>query len=361
VTRDLLPRRLRLLGATMGTFALVAACSASASPSPTGGGGATAAPSGGAPTTAAECEGGYPSGDIRFVIPYSAGGGFDTWARLVAPYLQEHLPNNPNVLVENKSGAGGLVGVTEVYGSKADGYTIAITEPGVLVTSQIAGTTEIDPAQLSGIGRVAVSPEVIVVAGNSEWDSIEAVQEAAKSAPVKMAHGGVAAINVVAFDALGIPWEGVFHEGSSESILSVVRGDSQIAIFPLTSMLESIKAGDVKPLTLVGTKPTGDQPGAAEVADVPTLDEVTGQDGLGGALEQHRIVVAPPGTPECVVGILSDALGASLADPDLAAQADEAGLLPVPADAGETQAIIDNTASTLNGYAELIKEKVIEE
>jgi len=310
-------------------------------------------------TAAAECEGGFPSKDITLIVPYSPGGGFDTWARLVAPIMQKHLPNDPNVLVENKSGAGGLVGVTEAYGSPADGYTMAITEPGILVTSSIAGTTEIDPAQLRAIGRVAVSPEVIVVAGDSEWAGIEEIQAYAKTQPVKMANGGIAAINIVSFDALGLPFESVFHEGSSESILSVVRGDTDISIFTWTSMLDSIKAGDVKPVVLVGTPPTTpEEPGFEEAQGVPTLDEVAGKDGLGAALEQHRIIVAPPGTPDCVVTILSDALQASLTDADLVAQAKAADLLPVPVDAAGTQQIIQNTIDTLNGYADLIKEKL---
>ncbi|MBX3030236.1 MAG: tripartite tricarboxylate transporter substrate binding protein [Chloroflexi bacterium] len=316
----------------------------------------------GSPAVDGDCEGGYPTRDITLVVPYSPGGGFDTWARLIAPFLTRHLPNQVNVLVENRSGAGGLVGVTEVYGAAADGSTIVITEPGILVTSAIAGTTIIDPAQLRAIGRVAVSPEAIVVAAGAPWQDIAAVQEhAATTGFVRMANGGIAAVNVVSFDALGLNWEGVFHEGSSESILSLIRGDTDISIFTYTSLLDNIKAGDVRMLVLVGTQPTSpEQPGFEEAQGVPTLDEVTGQEGLGAALEQHRIIAAPPGTPDCVVDILSDALMASLTDPELVAQARAADLLPVPVDAAGTQAIIENTVTTLNEYADLIREKLSE-
>lgn len=318
------------------------------------------APSGAAGT--ADCEGGYPSRDITLVVPYSPGGGFDTWARLIAPTLSTHLPQPVNVLVENKSGAGGLLGVTEVYGAAPDGQTIVITEPGVLVTSSIAGTTVIDPTQLRAVGRVAVSPEVIVVSAASPWQTIAEVQASiATDGPVQMAHGGVAAINVVAFEALDLPYEGVFHDGSSESILSIIRGDTDIAVFPYTSLLENIKAGELRPLVIVGTPPSDPaQPGYAEAQGVPTLDEVTGQEGLGAALEQQRIIAAPPGTPDCVVGILSDALVATLADPALVAQAAAADLIPAPLDAGGTQAIIDGTVQALGQYADLIRERVSE-
>lgn len=352
--------RLRALTGLLTVGLLITACSSTgASPAPTGTGAMPTATAGSQPTEPPICEGGYPTKDITLIVPYSAGGGFDTWARLVAPFLQKYLPGNPNVLVENRSGAGGLVGVTAAYGSRPDGYTIVITEPGILVTSQIAGTTEVDPARLRAIGRLAVSPEVIVIAANSRWDGIEDVQEYAKTAPLKMANGGLAAINVVSFDALGLPFTSVFHEGSSESILSVVRGDTDISLFTWTSMLGSIEAGDVKPIVLIGTKPTTpDQPGYEEAKDVPTLDEATGIAGIGSALEQHRIIAAPPETPDCVVEILSDALQASLADADLVSQANAARLLPVPVDAAGTQAIIQNTIDTLDQYADLIREKL---
>lgn len=362
-------RRTRMSGSRLGAVLLtafvMAACSGTAAtttpatPAPTVDAPPTTAAA--SPSAAADCEGGFPSKDVTIIVPYSPGGGFDTWARLVAPFMSKYLPNNPNVLVENKSGAGGLVGVTEAYGSPADGYTIAITEPGILVTSSIAGTTEIDPAQLKAIGRVAVSPEVLVISGTSEWDGIEDLQAEGKNRSLKMSNGGIAAINVVTLDALDIPWESVFHEGSSESILSIVRGDTDFAIFTYTSMLEGIQAGDTKPVLLIGTKPTSDeQPGFAEAQGVPTLDEVSGTEGLGAALEQHRIIVAPPNTPDCVVTILSDALQASLADPELVEQAAAAELLPVPVDAAGTQEIINNTITTLNGYSDLIKEALTE-
>jgi len=324
---------------------------------PTQGTQPTAAPP--SPTAAAACDG-FPARDVELVVPYSPGGGFDTWARMVAPYLQKNLPNTVNVVVTNKSGAGGLVGVTEVYGSPADGYKIAITEPGVLVTQQIAGTTEVDPTRLRAIGRFAVSPEVIFIAEENAhgWETIEDVQAYAESQPVIMSHGGVAAVNVVSMQALGLPYTGIFHEGSSESVLSVVRGDGEIAVFTWTSMIEHIQAGDIKPVVIVGTKDPEIMPAYELAADVPSLDEASGQEGLGAALEQHRILVAPPETPDCVIDILSDAFVSAMEDPALVAEAEAAELLPVPLGAEETQQIIQNTYDSLQEYADLIRAEV---
>jgi len=333
------------------------ACGGGASQSP------SSAPPSTSPTTVATatpeptCDP-FPTQDVEFVVPYSAGGGFDTWARLVAPYLEEQLGGDHSVVVVNKSGAGGLVGVTEVYGSEPDGHTIAITEPGILATSQIGGTTEMDVNTIMGVGQIAVDPEMIVVKGDSPWNTIQDVQAAAADGPLLMGTGGLAAINIITFDALDIPFENIVHEGSSEAMLSVIRGDTVITIFPLVTVQEQVASGELKPLLLVGTPRVEGQPGYEESKDVPTLDEVVNQPGIGSALEQHRVIVAPPGTSECVQTALSDALIAALADPDFIAQATEAGRFPVPLTGAEATEVIQNTYTVLEGYADLLKEQL---
>lgn len=312
-------------------------------------------------TTAAadDCDG-YPAQDVVLVVPYNPGGGFDTWARTLAPTLEAKLPNGVNVIVENRSGAGGLVGVTEVFGSDPDGYTMAITEPGVLATSLIAETTDTAFDQMTVLGQLTVAPEVIVIAADSEWETIEDVQAAAADGPLLMATGGVAAVNIVPFDAFGIPWTNVVHEGSGEAMLSIIRGDTDITVFPLSSVEENITSGDMKPLVVVGTPPEPGQPGADAIAGVRTLDEVTGITGIGSALEQHRVLVAAPGTPTCVVDILDEAIGASFQDPEFLDLLNQAGRIPVWEDAATGQAILENTITTLEAYADLLREQLSE-
>lgn len=336
------------LGVAMiaGLCLVLAACGTQ---SPSEAGGATA-------PAADDCDG-YPEGDVDFVIPYGPGGGFDTWVRLVAPALQEEL--GVTVVPVNREGAGGLVGVTEVLSAEPDGYTIVITEPGVLATQQIAGTTEADFSELQAIGRLTVGPEVIVVAGDSDWESIEDVQaDADPNNPFLMASGGIAAINIVAFDELGLPYTDVPHDSSPDALLSIIRGDTHIAVYPLTSVAEGITGGDLRPLVVVGESPAEGQPGADVVEGIPTIDEVTGTDGLGDALAQTRLVALPPGTPDCVVTALDDALANVFADEEFLAQLDEAGFIPVHGSAAVAQDVIDVTFTTLEGYADLLIENL---
>lgn len=313
---------------------------------------------GGASGGAGDCDG-YPSQDVELVIPYGPGGGFDTWGRLIAPVFQEHLPNDVNVVPVNREGGGGLSGVVEVLNSDPDGYAMAITEFGVLATQQLAGSTDADFTELQPIGRITVGPEVIVVSTNSDWESIGDIQaDADESDPFLMASGGIAAINIVAFDALDLPWDNVEHESSPEALLSIIRGDTDIAVYPLTSVQEGIAGGDLRPLVVIGPKPEEGQPGHDEVVDVPTLDEVTGKDGIGNALAQTRVLVVAPGTPSCIVDTLEQAMADTFADADFLAQAEEAGRIVVYGDAATAQQVIDDTYSTLDEYNDLIQENL---
>jgi tripartite-type tricarboxylate transporter receptor subunit TctC len=294
---------------------------------------------------------GFPSTDIEFVVPYSTGGGFDTWARILGPEIERYLPNDVSVVVVNREGAGGLVGVSELFNSEPDGHTIAITEPGTLATAVIGGQTDLDLSQLAGVAQLTVLPEVIVVSGSSEYETIEDVQAAAAAGETILSGtGGLAAINIVAFGALGIPLEHVQHDGSSEALLSIVRGDTAITVFPLTSVAEGITAGDLRPLVVVGGEPSG--PGADTVDGVPLIDDVVEMEGFGAALEQHRIVVAPPGTPECALNIVSDAIELAFAESGFASQLDDAGLVPVFMNAPDTTDLITLTMDTLSQYEE---------
>jgi tripartite-type tricarboxylate transporter receptor subunit TctC len=351
--------RARGAGTLFVALAFVLGGCAATAPTPTSGGATPAATPAATPVATADDCAGYPAGDVTFVIPYGPGGGFDTWSRLVAPKLQAHLPNGVNVIPTNREGAGGLVGVTQVLNSTPDGYTIVITEPGVLATQQIAGTTEANFRELRAIGRLTVGPETIVVAATSDWQTIEDVQADTNEAnPLLMASGGIAAINIVSFDQLDLPYTDVPHDTSADALLSLIRGDTDIALYPLTSVAAGINGGDLRPLVIIGDPPAAGQPNAELAEGVPSLDEVTGNEGIGDALAQTRIVAAPPGTPDCVVAILDQALADVFADEEFLAQLDEAGFIPVHGSAQTAQDVIEITYTTLEGYADLLRENL---
>jgi tripartite-type tricarboxylate transporter receptor subunit TctC len=111
---------------------------------------------------------------------------------------------------------------------------------------------------------------------------------------------------------------------------------------------------------LIGDPPSEGQPNADLVEGVPSLDEVTGTEGIGDALAQTRILATPPGTPDCVIDILDEALAAVFEDEDFLAQLDEAGYIPVHGSSEEAQEVIEITYTTLEGYADLLRENLSE-
>jgi tripartite-type tricarboxylate transporter receptor subunit TctC len=307
----------------------------------------------GAAASNADC-GDFPNKNVELIIPASPGGGNDTWGRLIAAAMEKTLPGQPTVTPVNEPGAGTLLGISEVYGAEPDGYTIGIAEPGVISTSQLAGTTQVDIEKLRFVGRLTMSAEALVVSSKSDWNTLDDVKAAAAEQPLKMAMAGLAAVQVVSLDAVDLPYTTVNHEGSSEAVLSLVRGDSDFAIFTLASLGNDIRNGDVKPVMIIGEKPESGTPGAEEAGEATTLDEVSGEEGLGVALQQHRMLIAPPETPDCVVTALSDSMMAAFEDPEFLEQVEAAEFEPHPLPAAEAQEIAIGVLESLAPYEELL-------
>ena len=303
-----------------------------------------------------ECDG-YPSENIRLVVPYNPGGAMDLWGRFSQQALEASLPNDATVIVDNRPGAGGMIGTTAVYTSDADGYTIGLVDPAQVKTVELQGNSDIDVNTMRAIGRLTLAPEIVVVSAASEAETIEDLQALAAERPLIMSTGGVAAVNIVSFDALEMPFEALNHDGSAEALLALQRGDGDVSVFTLANMIQGIRAGDFRPVLVIGTRPAEGEPGYEEIGQVPTIDEASGQEGLGGSLEQNRMLWAPPGTPDCVVDILSEAMVTGVSDPDFLASVEEAGEFPPsPLNADDAQEIISNISEQLTQYQELLAQ-----
>ena len=326
-------------------------------PSTTGPTAPPASPAAPSPTSAAAACDGYPSRNIEVVIPSSPGGAFDFWGRLIAGGLEEHLPGDVAVVPMNRPGGGQMLGSTEVYNAPSDGYTLLFMEPGRIATAQTLGETDIDVKSFRGIAQVNVQPEVMVIGGQSEWDTVDEVLAASEQSPIRFGHDGLAAVQVLPLEILGIQWQGVLHEGRSEVVLAMARGDVDMMIFAVTSLADGILAAEHKPLLIIGEKPAEGEPGYEAVADTPTFSEQAGSEleALGDALAQHRMLMAPPETPDCVIEILETAALASMEDPDLLQRVEQSDEAVHPRSAGETQQIIDNALDALQPYAELLQ------
>lgn len=112
----------------------------------------------------------YPTDDLRSIVPFATGGGFDAYARLSAPYWEEYL--GTEVVVENVTGGGGVIGTSQVYNAEPDGYTMTIYGPGQGLPPQIARDVGYDLREMSHLGFVTQTPGALVLVSENEvtWD-----------------------------------------------------------------------------------------------------------------------------------------------------------------------------------------------
>ena len=122
----------------------------------------------------------YPARDIVWIVPFSPGGGYDTYARGIIPYLEKYLPRKVNVVVKNIRGAGGVTGVSHLYKSKPNGYTLGYAAyPGMAVV-KMTMDVGFDPGKLTPLAKIAVSPQALFVAGNSPFKSLKDLKRKGK-------------------------------------------------------------------------------------------------------------------------------------------------------------------------------------
>lgn len=284
------------------------------------GGGSDAAAEG------ADCE--IPQ-EISLIVPFGPSGGFDAWGRLLAPAMAERL--GVDVIVENIAGGGGIRGINTVAAGPKDGSQVVIFSAQDVALAQTLGHTEddFDLAEMTLVGGFTEDPQVFLVKADSE---IETIEDLAEQESVLHAGEEISPIEVLTYDAFGIEPQYILHDGKSPVILSIMRGDADVTVGSLSSVLDYMNSGDMKPILYIGEEPTPDLPGHEHVQDAPTPESL-GQEGFGDELVQMRVMAAAAGTPDCVADALSEALAETLEDPEFVERADAAALRVVPIDA----------------------------
>lgn len=303
-----------------------------------------------------ECEG-YPQEDIEFIVPTSPGGGFDAWARMMAPFLEKYLAGDASVVVRNLPGAGMMRGVSEVYSAEPDGSTIMLTKFESMAANHLLGQVPFGLDEFTWLGQVTEDQVVFFVGPNSDVATMADLTEASqRGEPIRHASREASAIAAIGYAAYGIDnFSFVLHEGSSEAVLSIIRGDTDVTWLSLGSTIEYVEGGDVKPILYVGDKPAEGQPGHGLFDDVQDAAE-TGHPELNTDLTQRRVIAAPPDTPDCIRRALEQAILETLEDPEFAEQASEANRVIVPAGAEETAKFAEARVRLYQQYKQAITQ-----
>jgi tripartite-type tricarboxylate transporter receptor subunit TctC len=253
----------------------------------------------------------FPNKAIRLIVPFPAGGPNDIIARVVGQRMSE-LIKQP-VVIENRSGQGGVLGTDTVAKAKPDGYTIAISSAGALAISpnmeKIAYDTRKD---LQPITLVATVPEMLVVATNIPANNMKELVALAKAQPGKLnfASTGPGSLPHLAGELLKLTAKidivHVPYRGAAPIVSDLLGQQVQMVFLDLPVILPQIKAGALRPIAI------GSPERAPTAMEVPTTAEA-GMPDL--RIENWYGMVAPAGTPADVVAILNKTAVEAMRDP----------------------------------------------
>jgi tripartite-type tricarboxylate transporter receptor subunit TctC len=269
----------------------------------------------------------FPTQAIRWIVPYSAGGGSDVTARVVAEAMRKDL--GQNVLIENKPGAGTIIGTQALATSAADGYTISTADSGTLAYNPSLYSKlpyNIDKS-FTYVGGLARMPLVLVTRHDLPVSSLKELLALAKKEPGKLtyASAGTGSPHHVAMEMFlqetGLKMVHIPYKGAAPAVQDLLSGQVDVMMLDMPGGISHMKAGKVKLMAVAMPERV------AQLPKVPTMAEA----GLPGFVAfAWQGVVAPAGTPAPVVKKLSDALTHALADAGVRKRLDELGVEPMP-------------------------------
>ena len=281
----------------------------------------------------------YPTKPIRFIVSFPPGGSSDLIARVIAPRMAERM--GQPVLVENRPGAGGNIGVDAVAKAPPDGYTIGLAAAGALSSNiSLYPSMPFHPEKdLAPVSMLAMIP-FFLVAHPSQPASLKQLIDAAKTKPGGFAvgYGGNGSTMHLAGELLnmmaGIKLQPVPYKGSGPVSADVLGGQVPLGVVDVPSAIAHVKAGKMRALAVTAKRRIAAAP------EVPTFEEagVPGYEAIG-----WFGMVAPAGTPASIINRLNMEVVAALAVPEIRERALAAGAEP--------------SASTPQEFAAMIREE----
>jgi len=267
----------------------------------------------------------YPSRQITLIAPWPAGGAIDALCRAVATPLSERL--GKSVVVENRPGAGSVIGTAAGAKAAADGYTLVMPGSGSLaISATMYKKLPYDPAKdLVPLVFVARIPFVLVVNPSLPVRSVTELVAYAKENPGKLAYasGGPGSPHHLQAEMLksmtGIEMQHVPYKGSAPALTDVIAGHVPLMFSDVVPTLPQIKEGKVRALGVSTAKRLPSAPEIPSVAEVG----VPGFDAAGWG-----VISVPAGTPKEVVSKLQPALATVMALPEVERQIIQLGMIP---------------------------------
>jgi tripartite-type tricarboxylate transporter receptor subunit TctC len=285
----------------------------------------------------------WPAKPVKIIVPFTPGSGTDIIARSVAEKLTNAL--GQPFLIENKPGAGGTIGASQVANSPADGYTLLVHSAGHAANAAIYQNLNYDTVNdFAGISLLATLPNVMVVPATGRYKTVAEVIAAAKAKPGTLNYASAGAGSAThmnaekfrasaQFDALHIPFK-----GTPEALTETMAGRIDFFFAPLVSALPLIKDKKLTALAVGSAKRSPLLP------DVPTTVEA----GVANSEFNFWIgMLAPASTPREIIARLNQEVQKALQLPEIRERFASLGAEPQPTSAAEFDAFIKTEVATL--------------
>ena len=280
----------------------------------------------------------YPNRPINFIIPFPPGGSTTIVVRSISDKLSELL--GQQIVIDNRSGAGGTVGTRALARSEPDGYTIGLGYSGTLaIGPNLYPSVGYDPRKdFTPIGRIGTAPNTLVVHPSFDVKSVAELIKYAKANPGKVNYGsaGVGTVSHVCGEyfatATEVKLTHIPYKGTGPALADLIGGHIPMAFAPIPATAENSKAGRLRMLGVTSLKRSTLMP------DIPTIAE-QGVTDFEAVLRYG--VVAPAGTPRAIVEKLNKALNTVLASDEVKKRLAVDGAEPLPGTPEEYAADID--------------------
>lgn len=295
----------------------------------------------------------YKGKVVKLVVGYGPGGGYDTYARLLAPHLEQRL--GTTVVVENRPGGGGMVAVSQLAANRGDSLTLVLANLEAAALGQILDSPGIrfDVTELSMVARVAAEPKVALLSAESPFSSLDDLRKADRA--IKWGGGGktdgIADLAAIFSEAVGLNSEIIIgYKGSKETSLAAIRGEVDGLFISAGTARKLVAKGQLKALAVM------DRERSAVLPDVPTIFELTDLspeqawwiDYRAGIGALGRTLIAAPGVAEDHLAYLREAAVAVLTDPAVIAETTEKKRPIYMAGPEEVTSLIEQTVASVS-------------
>jgi tripartite-type tricarboxylate transporter receptor subunit TctC len=293
----------------------------------------------------------YPTKPITFVVGFAAGGPTDIVARTLADAMSKTL--GQNVLVENKAGVGGVIGVGDVAKAQPDGYRLLVHHIGMSTAPALYRKLAFDPLKdFEYAGLINEVPMVLVTKPGLPAKNLKDLNAylAANKNRVTFANAGLGAAShlcgLLFMSTLKLDLTTVPYKGTAPAMSDLIGGQVDLLCDQTTSTTAQIKAGRVQPIAITSAKRLG------TMADIPTTTE--------GGMPGFQVTVwhglyAPKGTPKPVMDKIVAAMQAALADPAVAKRFADLGAETVSKDRQTPEALEKHLRAEIAKWTPIIK------